>query len=125
MIFVLDTAVGLGVWLPFTFGKSTALLSVSPRLSLTIKPNLTFQQLDPRRALQVLHWPIRVIRVVTDPVVDSIFLVIGYLILPSIVRMLDGSFTAGFWALSTFVPGDVLEKSARFVGTSVRLPLLL
>jgi hypothetical protein len=28
MIFVLDTAVGLGVWLPFTFGKSTALLSV-------------------------------------------------------------------------------------------------
>ena len=29
MIFVLDTAVGLGIWLPFTFGKSTALLSVS------------------------------------------------------------------------------------------------
>jgi hypothetical protein len=29
MIFVLDTAVGLGVWLPFTFGKSTALLTVS------------------------------------------------------------------------------------------------
>ena len=29
MIFVLDTAVGLGIWLPFTFGKSAALLSVS------------------------------------------------------------------------------------------------
>lgn len=28
MIFVLDTAIGLGVWLPFTIGKSTALLSV-------------------------------------------------------------------------------------------------
>jgi E3 ubiquitin-protein ligase MARCH6 len=33
MIFVLDTAVGLGVWLPFTFGKSTALLSVSSHLT--------------------------------------------------------------------------------------------
>jgi len=29
MIFVLDTAIGFGVWLPFTFGKTTALLSVS------------------------------------------------------------------------------------------------
>lgn len=28
MIFVLDTAIGIGVWLPFTIGKSTALLSV-------------------------------------------------------------------------------------------------
>lgn len=28
MIFVLDTAIGFGVWLPFTFGKSTALLLV-------------------------------------------------------------------------------------------------
>lgn len=28
MVFVLDTAIGLGVWLPFTIGKSTALLSV-------------------------------------------------------------------------------------------------
>jgi hypothetical protein len=93
--------------------------------SLTRKPDLTFQQLDPRRALQVLHWPIRVIRVVTDPVVDSIFLVISYLILPSFVRMLDGFFTAAFWALSVVVPGDILEKSARFVDTSVSLPLLL
>jgi E3 ubiquitin-protein ligase MARCH6 len=89
--------------------------------SLPRKPDLTSQQLDPRRALQVLHWPIRVIRVVTDPVVDSILLVISYLILPSIVRMLDGFFTAAFWALSVVVPGDILKKSARFVGTSVSL----
>jgi hypothetical protein len=94
-------------------------------LSIPRKSDLTFQQLDPRRALQVLHWPIRVIRVVTDPVVDSIFLVISYFILPSIVRMLDGFFTAAFWALSTVIPGEVLEKSARFVDTSVSLPLLL
>lgn len=28
MIFVLDTAIGLCIWLPFTVGKTTALLSV-------------------------------------------------------------------------------------------------
>jgi len=28
MIFVLDTAIGLGVWVPFTIGKTAALLSV-------------------------------------------------------------------------------------------------
>jgi len=28
MIFVLDTAIGLCIWIPFTIGKTTALLSV-------------------------------------------------------------------------------------------------
>ncbi|KAJ7881172.1 hypothetical protein B0H13DRAFT_2049858 [Mycena leptocephala] len=42
MIFVLDIAIGLLVWIPFTLGKSTALLS-----------------LDPHRFLQILHLPIR------------------------------------------------------------------
>jgi hypothetical protein len=93
--------------------------------SLPRKADLIFRQLDPKRALQVLHWPIRVIRVVTDPVVDSIFLVFSYFILPSIVRMFDGFFAAAFWALSAIVPGDALEKCVRFVDTSVSLPLLL
>ena len=73
----------------------------------------------------MLHWPIRVIRIVTDPVVDSIFLVISYLILPSIARLLDGFFTATSWALSVVVPGDALEKCARFVHATVSLPLVL
>lgn len=34
MVFVLDTAIGLGVWLPFTIGKSTALLSVSSFITI-------------------------------------------------------------------------------------------
>lgn len=29
MVFILDTAIGIGVWVPFTVGKSAALLSVS------------------------------------------------------------------------------------------------
>lgn len=28
MIFVLDTAIGIGIWVPFTIGKTTALLTV-------------------------------------------------------------------------------------------------
>jgi E3 ubiquitin-protein ligase MARCH6 len=82
MIFVLDTAIGLGVWVPFTIGKSTALLSVS---SLTISlwacihTTRLFEQLDPYRFLQLLHFPIRAMRVITDPVVDFIlFLLVRF-----------------------------------------------
>ena len=73
----------------------------------------------------MLHWPIRVIRIVTDPVVDSIFLVISYLILPSIVWLFDGFFTATVWGLSAVVPRDILEKSVRFAHTTVSAPLPL
>jgi hypothetical protein len=73
----------------------------------------------------VLHWPIRVIRIVTDPVVDSIFIVISYLILPFIVRLFDEFFTAAVWALSAVVPRDDLEKSVHFVHTIVSVPLSL
>ena len=34
MIFVLDTTIGVGVWLPFTIGKSIALLTVSDGVSI-------------------------------------------------------------------------------------------
>jgi len=39
MIFVLDTAIGLGIWIPFTVGKTTALLSVS-RVSSIISDDI-------------------------------------------------------------------------------------
>lgn len=59
MIFVLDTAIGLGVWVPFTIGKCVALLS-----------------LNPKRIIQILHLPIRLIRIVTDPEVDLVIYII-------------------------------------------------
>ncbi|KAJ7493199.1 hypothetical protein B0H11DRAFT_2156254 [Mycena galericulata] len=71
MIFVLDTAIGLLVWIPFTLGKSTALLS-----------------LDPHRFLQIIHLPIRAMRIVTDPIVDSVMYIIASLVLPFIARLL-------------------------------------
>jgi E3 ubiquitin-protein ligase MARCH6 len=39
MIFVLDTAIGFGVWLPFTLGKTTALLSVRHHELYLVLPN--------------------------------------------------------------------------------------
>lgn len=67
MIFVLDTAIGFGVWLPFTFGKTTALLS-----------------LDPPRALYILDLPIRAMRVITDPIVDFVTVILGLFVFPGL-----------------------------------------
>ncbi|KAG5654209.1 hypothetical protein H0H81_006242 [Sphagnurus paluster] len=69
MIFVLDTAIGLGIWIPFTVGKSTALLAMNPP-----------------RFLQILHLPIRAIRVITDPVVDTVVFFFLELVLPPFKR---------------------------------------
>ncbi|KAJ6616969.1 hypothetical protein B0H10DRAFT_1346361 [Mycena sp. CBHHK59/15] len=71
MIFVLDTAIGLLVWIPFTLGKSTALLL-----------------LDPHRFIQIIDLPIRAMRIVTDPIVDSLMYIIAALLLPLVARLL-------------------------------------
>ena len=42
-------------------------------------------QLDPRRFLYILHLPIRTIRIITDPVVDSIMFVLMRLAVPPLV----------------------------------------
>ena len=106
MIFVLDTAIGLGVWIPFTIGKSTALLSVSCLTAIAqshTRTKIPFQQLDPYRFLQLIHFPIRAMRVITDPVVDLILLLIVRFALPFLwetfcglinVFALSGSFIA-------------------------------
>ncbi|TFK39450.1 hypothetical protein BDQ12DRAFT_704973 [Crucibulum laeve] len=74
MIFVLDTAIGLGVWVPFTIGKSTALLS-----------------LNPHRFLQIIHLPIRAMRLVTDPVVDSAAYILIEWLFPPVFRIIKRS----------------------------------
>ncbi|EIN10123.1 hypothetical protein PUNSTDRAFT_35157, partial [Punctularia strigosozonata HHB-11173 SS5] len=67
VIFVLDTIIGLGIWVPFTIGKTTALLT-----------------LDPPRLLKVLHFPIRVIQVFTDPILDALLFIASRVLLPSV-----------------------------------------
>ncbi|RPD64449.1 hypothetical protein L226DRAFT_484485 [Lentinus tigrinus ALCF2SS1-7] len=69
MTFILDTTIGLGIWLPFTIGKTTALLT-----------------LNPRRALQLLHLPLRVIRLITDPMVDVALWLVSNVFLPLVGR---------------------------------------
>ncbi|KAF8872840.1 hypothetical protein CPB84DRAFT_1818035 [Gymnopilus junonius] len=81
MIFVLNIAIGLGVWVPFTFGK---------------RPHY-YLYLDPHRLLQVLHLPIRAMRVVTDPFVDFIQWIIVDLFLPWVLRLLGLVFRALFF----------------------------
>ncbi|KAF8327196.1 uncharacterized protein EI90DRAFT_2975197 [Cantharellus anzutake] len=53
IILILDMTIGGAVWIPFTIGRSLAL-------------NL----MKPRRLLFVLHLPIRIVRLATDPIVD-------------------------------------------------------
>ncbi|EKM50520.1 uncharacterized protein PHACADRAFT_263859 [Phanerochaete carnosa HHB-10118-sp] len=69
MIFVLNATIGIGIWLPFIVGKSLALLS-----------------LDPKRLLYIIHFPIRAIRIITDPVVDSFMFVLSRLMAPLLWR---------------------------------------
>ncbi|KAK0238548.1 hypothetical protein EDD85DRAFT_1022072 [Armillaria nabsnona] len=75
MMFVLDAAIIVGILTPFTVGKSTLLLS-----------------LDPRRFLQILHLPIRAIRLLTDPVVDTVVYVITEIIFPQYLMVGRGLF---------------------------------
>lgn len=74
MIFVLDTAIGLCIWIPFTVGKTTALLA-----------------LDPYRFLQLLHLPIKAMRFATDPVVDSIAYILTQFVIPPWLRLVRES----------------------------------
>ncbi|GJJ11157.1 hypothetical protein Clacol_005388 [Clathrus columnatus] len=54
MFFILNISIGGGIWVPFTVGKTVALLT-----------------LEPRQALYLLHLPIRTVRILTDPWVDG------------------------------------------------------
>ncbi|KAI0048750.1 hypothetical protein FA95DRAFT_1007728 [Auriscalpium vulgare] len=106
MIFVLATAMGLGIGLPFTFGKSTALLS-----------------LDPKRALQVLHWPIKLMRVITDPIVDSVLFILGRIFLPALLRVCRAALFAALWIVkagaSRILGVESIDKAAGFVQATV------
>ncbi|KAJ7780224.1 hypothetical protein DFH07DRAFT_729968 [Mycena maculata] len=98
MIFVLDTAIGLLVWIPFTLGKSTALLS-----------------LDPQRFIQIIHLPIRAMRIVTDPIVDSVMYLIAALLLPFVAqlfyRLANLLFLGALFLISMLLGQDKAEKT--------------
>lgn len=107
MIFVLDTAIGFGVWLPFTLGKTAALLSVRLDRLYLVESNTFVSKLDPQRALYILHLPIRGMRIVTDPFVDFFTLALGHLLLPFVYKT------------ATFALSNVYNLIAYFSGSLV------
>lgn len=86
MIFVLDTAIGLGVWIPFTIGKTAALLS-----------------LDPHRLFQVMHLPLRATRIVTDPFVDFFVFLFVEIFIPWLTSAIRTVFQVVFFSTLYFV----------------------
>ncbi|KAH9893215.1 hypothetical protein C8Q73DRAFT_746014 [Cubamyces lactineus] len=97
MTFILDITIALGIWLPFTIGKATALLS-----------------LNPRRAMQILHLPLRLIRLVTDPVVDTVVLVLSRLAVPPLVALSQFVLASCFSAVSSLAGPERAEKVASY-----------
>ncbi|KAF4569838.1 hypothetical protein EYR36_009639 [Pleurotus pulmonarius] len=113
MIFVLHLTIGLGVWVPFTVGKSAALLV-----------------LDPYRCLQILHLPIKAMRVVTDPVVDSTIFLVTHAILPTILRIarrqVQTCYTCIMFFVRHLVGATIADKFTHAIhSASDRLPSLM
>ncbi|CAE6382190.1 unnamed protein product [Rhizoctonia solani] len=74
MIFIIDLAIAVGIWVPFTMGKTTALLF-----------------LQPADILVLVRFPILAVRIMTDPVVDGLLFLLNLLLRPlkwSITRVL-------------------------------------
>ncbi|OBZ73915.1 ERAD-associated E3 ubiquitin-protein ligase doa10 [Grifola frondosa] len=95
MIFILDTTIGLGVFLPFTIGKSTALLC-----------------LNPRRFIQILHMPLRAIRLITDPVVDVVLFLVSRLSCWRIGRVVQGNIYISLGCCDSIMERVVASTSA-------------
>ncbi|TDL24001.1 hypothetical protein BD410DRAFT_786709 [Rickenella mellea] len=93
MIFALDMTLGLCVFLPFLIGKTSALLS-----------------LEPQRIGQIIHFPIRAMRLVTDPVVDLVFLLLRISLLPIVLR--TTRILSWIFAFATSTLGFVSEQNS-------------
>ncbi|QRV88979.1 E3 ubiquitin-protein ligase MARCH6 [Ceratobasidium sp. AG-Ba] len=65
MIFIIDLAIAVGIWMPFTMGKTTALLF-----------------LQPEDVLAIVRFPIIIVRILTDPVVDGLIFLLNLLARP-------------------------------------------
>ena len=80
-------------------------------------------QLDPRRFLQVLHLPIRGMRVITDPIVDSVVYLIVRLLFPRLANMVQGVLRLFMFFIAKSARGllgssttsDISDFSARIV----------
>jgi len=67
----MDLAILIGVWFPYTIGKTLSLLTLAPR-----------------QVLSMINWPIRIVRFISDPIADAgVWLIKDYLF-PRVVSIL-------------------------------------
>ncbi|KZS94639.1 hypothetical protein SISNIDRAFT_410077 [Sistotremastrum niveocremeum HHB9708] len=114
MIFILDVSIGVGVWIPFTLGKTAA-----------------FLVLEPRRALELIHAPLKIVRIVTDPIVDTVVALIkpsGSYAWNALLRFLpilglsQVEHTIREWASREATGGEALDGATKlYVQASQRL----
>jgi E3 ubiquitin-protein ligase MARCH6 len=108
MIFIIDLAIAVGIWMPFTMGKTTALLFVSETLHLICYSySHGCLQLQPEDVLTIVRFPIIIVRVLTDPVVDGFSILANMLTRP--LR----------WGMARLIPAALpLAKKAATVPTA-------
>lgn len=111
MMFILDTTIGLGVWVPFMVGKITALLSVGwfPYYASHISVNHSTPQLNPQRLLELVQFPLQLIRVVTDPIVDSVLLLVSKMLVPPVITCINFAGGIGLHLLSAVLGHDRMD----------------
>lgn len=121
MIIVLNATIGTGIWLPFTIGKSLALLSVCMQTVVCSMSRLILvhQQLDPRRLLYILNFPLRAIRVVTDPAVDFFMFLLSRLIAPLLRRAVSLCLAFFVRTVSSFLGEKKAEECFRVLSVVV------
>lgn len=78
-------------------------------------------QLDPRRFLQVLHWPIRAIRFITDPVVDLVLYLIARTVVPPLSRVSHAILESSARVVSS-VAGESLANKGFDLGSTLVCP---
>ena len=76
-------------------------------------------QLNPHRFLQILHLPIRAMRIVTDPVVDSVAFLIKRFVLPPAFKALHLLLNLFAWFVTLIISTVAGQRSADTVSQKV------
>lgn len=86
-------------------------------------------QLDPQRFLQILHLPIRAMRIVTDPIVDSVMYIVASVLLPLIARIFYRIANLLFFGVLFFISvvfgQQRADKAVEVTSAAVRIYLSL
>ena len=71
--------------------------------------------------MQLVHLPLRLIRLVTDPIVDSVLLLLSKLVLPPLAQLCQTALQSGLKGLARAIGQDRADKLADFSTVAVSL----